>query len=236
MLFKKHQESKTHREAVEAVITLPKTTGDVGELLNKTHKAEKENSRKILDIILSSVRYLARQGIALRGDKSDESNLIQLLHVRAEDNPQVINWLEKATNKYTSPENQNEMLMIMAHHVLQKIMLSIHSSPFLCLMVDEATDVSNKEQLTIIIRWVDEDLNVFEDFLGLYHLMTTDAPSIVAAIKDVLLRLQVPFSKLRGQCYDGCSTMAGTKAGVAARIQQEEAKAISHIAMVMRST
>ena len=93
-------------------------------------------------------------------------------------------------------------------------------------MVDEATDVSNKEQLTIIIHWVDEYLNVFEDFLGLYHLMTTDAPSIVAAIKDVLLRLQVPFSKLRGQCYDGCSTMAGTKAGVAARIQQEEAKAI----------
>jgi len=124
MLFKKHQESKTHREAVDAVITLPKTTGNVGELLNKTHKAEKENSRKILDIILSSVRYLAHQGIALRGDKSDESNLIQLLHVHAEDNPQVINWLEKATNKYTSPENQNEMLMIMAHHVLQKIMLS----------------------------------------------------------------------------------------------------------------
>ena len=44
MLFKKHQETKTHREAVEAVITLPKTTGNVGELLNKTHKAEKENS------------------------------------------------------------------------------------------------------------------------------------------------------------------------------------------------
>ena len=226
MLFKKHQETKTHREAVEAVITLPKTTGNVGELLNKTHKAEKENSRRMLDIIFSSVRYLARQGLALRGDTSDESNLIQLLRVRAEDNPQVTKWLEKATNKYTSPENQNEMLMIMAHHVLQKIMLSIHSSPFLCLMVDEATDVSNKEQLTIIIRWVDEDLNVFEDFVGLYHLMTTDAASIVAAIKDVLLRLQIPFSKLRGQCYDGCSTMAGTKAGVAARIQQEEAKAI----------
>jgi len=75
-----------------------------------------------------------------------------------------IGWRKPQTS---TPENQNEMLMIMAHHVLQKIMLSIHSSPFLCLMVDEATDVSNKEQLTIIIRWVDEDLNVFEDFLGL---------------------------------------------------------------------
>ena len=79
-----------------------------------------------------------------------------------------------------------------------KILLSIHSSPFLCLMVDEATDVSNKEQLIIIIWCVDEDLNIFEEILGLYHFITTDAASIVATIKDVLLRLQVPFSKLRG--------------------------------------
>ena len=48
----------------------------------------------------------------------------------------------------------------------------------------------------------------------------------MAAIKDVLLKLQVLFSKLRGQCYDGRSTMAGTKSGVAARIQQEETKII----------
>jgi len=79
-----------------------------------------------------------------------------------------------------------------------QILLSVHSLPFLCLMVDEATDVSNKEQLTIIIRCMDEDLHVFEEILGLYHFITTDAASIVAAIKDVLLRLQVSFSKLQG--------------------------------------
>ena len=93
-------------------------------------------------------------------------------------------------------------------------------------MVDEATDSSNKEQLAIIIWRVDDDLTVFEDFLGLYHLTATDAESIVAAMKDVLLRLQIPLSKLHGQCYDGCSTMAGRKAGVAAVTQQEEGKAI----------
>ncbi len=198
----------------------------MGELLSDAHKAEKGNARKMLDIILTSLRYLARQGLALRGDTSEGSNLTQLLHLRADDNPQLGKWLEKATNKYTSPENQNEMLQIMAQHVLQNILLSIHASPFLALMVDEANDISNKEQLTIIIRWVDEDFNVFEDFLGLYHLITTDAESIVAAIKDVLLRIQVPLSKLRGQCYDGCSTMTGTRAGVATRIQQDEPRAI----------
>ena len=32
MSFRKHQDSKTHAEAVEAVIMLPKTTSNVGEL------------------------------------------------------------------------------------------------------------------------------------------------------------------------------------------------------------
>ena len=63
----KHQDSKTHCEAIEAVITLPKTTADVGELLSKAHREERVRARNILTIKLSSVRYLARQGSALWG-------------------------------------------------------------------------------------------------------------------------------------------------------------------------
>ena len=48
----------------------------------------------------------------------------------------------------------------------------------------------------------------------------------MAAIKDVLLRFQIPFMKMRGQCYDGCSTMAGARGGVAAKIQAIEPKAV----------
>ena len=53
-----------------------------------------------------------------------------------------------------------------------------------------------------------------------------DAQSIVDAIKDAFLRFQVPFTKLRGQCYDGCSTMAGARAGVAVKIQELEPQAV----------
>ena len=33
-------------------------------------------------------------------------------------------------------------------------------------MADETTDVSQKEQMTLVIRYVDKDLVVREDFLG----------------------------------------------------------------------
>ena len=57
-----------------------------------------------------------------------------------------------------------------------------------------------------------------EEFLRLYCLSQIDAQSIVETMKDAFLRFQIPLAKLRGQCYDGCSTMAGLKAGVAAKI------------------
>ncbi len=112
--FKKHKESKTHLEAVEAMITLPKSTPDVGELLSSIHKNEKEEARNVLKTIISSVRFLGKQGLALRGHDEEQSNLVQLLRLRAEDNPLLGKWLERTWRKFTSHENQNEFLEVIS--------------------------------------------------------------------------------------------------------------------------
>ena len=81
-------------------------------------------------------------------------------------------------------------------------------------MVDETREQSNKEQLTLVLRWVGDDFTVSEEFVGLYYLSVIDAQSIMDAIKDAFLQFQIPFTKLRGlrgQCYEGCSTMAGSR-------------------------
>ena len=54
-------------------------------------------------------------------------------------------------------------------------------------MADECTDVSNKEQFTVCIRWVDETLTDHEDVIGLRHVEKIDANCLADAIKDVLL-------------------------------------------------
>ena len=113
----------------------------------------------MLQLTLSCVRFLARQGLALRGCGSDAStNLIQLLRLRVEDKPEVVQWLDKSAHKHTAPENQNEILELMAHHVLKRILEDIQNSPFLALMIDEATDISKKEQLTLVMSWISDDL------------------------------------------------------------------------------
>ena len=66
--FPNHEKSDTHKTAVELVVTLPETTKDVGELLSS---AEKSENRKCLITIAESIQFLARQGIALRGDDNE---------------------------------------------------------------------------------------------------------------------------------------------------------------------
>ena len=45
-------------------------------------------------------------------------------------------------------------------------------------------------------------------------------------MKDAFIRFQIPLTKIRGQCYDGCSTMAGAKAGVSTKIQELEPRPV----------
>ena len=88
----------------------------------------KLRTEKMLSIIISTVRYLGRQGLPLRGHYksggiSDEkgeidSNFLQILKVRAEDNEGLKKWLTKSQCKHTSPDIQNEILRIMALSIL----------------------------------------------------------------------------------------------------------------------
>ena len=152
VLFQKHQQSVTHKQAVEVMIVLPSSTKDVSELLVKQLAKEKECNRRMLLKIVSSIRYLSRQGMALRGDGNDEdSNFVQLLRLKGEDDPDLLEWLKRKTNKYTSHEIQNNIIKVMASHVLRNITSSLQKSPFLTLMMDETTDISNKEQVIFTI-------------------------------------------------------------------------------------
>ena len=50
--------------------------------------------------------------------------------------------------------------------------------------IDETTDISNNEQTTVVFRHGTEDLEVFEEFMGLYHVPSIDAETLTSVIKD----------------------------------------------------
>ena len=70
---------------------------------------------------------------------------------------------------YTSPENQNEIISIMALQVLREIASSIQKVTFFTLMADEVTDAANihVEQVVICLRSIDDNFICNENFFGL---------------------------------------------------------------------
>ena len=54
----------------------------------------------------------------------------------------------------------------MAMYILRSIVKNIKDSSYYNIIADEATDITNKEQLVIYISWVDSDLNETNALLG----------------------------------------------------------------------
>ena len=225
--FKEHESSNCHKDSMIVTVDLPSSVKDIAETLQRELTKQKSENRQMLLKILSNIRFLARQSIAIRGDGDEEnSNFIQLFKLRGEDDPKFAKWLEKKTDKYVSADIQNELLKVMGLQVLRDIATSLHSAEFYSIMVDETTDVSNKEQAVLCFRWVSDDLIAHEDFVGLYRIENTEAKTLVNMILDVLTRLNLSIKKLRGQCYDGASAMSGPRSGVAKQIRDLESRAV----------
>ena len=66
---------------------------------------------------------------------------------------------------------------------LREISQCIQSTGFYSLMADEVTDSSNREQVVVCIRWIDEDLKAHKDFVGLYRVESTAADILLTVLK-----------------------------------------------------
>ena len=75
-------------------------------------------------------------------------------------------------------------------------------APYFTMMIDEATDLANIEQVVLVIHSVNDNLTVTEDFIGLNKTESIESSSLVSIIKDVLLWMNLKLKYCRGQCYD----------------------------------
>ena len=77
--------------------------------------------------------------------------------------------------------------------------------------------------MSICIRYIndeEENLEIKEDFLGFCPLPKQDAATITSAILNQLTKWGLQTTFLRGQGYDGASTMCGKVSGVQKRVKE----------------
>jgi len=128
--------------------------------------------------------------------------------------------------RLTAWDIQNEMLELAAHSVLRRIIGIVKQAKFFSLVIDETSDCSVKEQVSISVRIANESYEAEEYFLGHYETTSTTGESLEIIITDALQRFGFSMDDLRGQCYDGAANMSGQFKGVQARILKLQPKAI----------
>jgi cyanate lyase len=127
------------------------------------------------------VRVLAFQGVAFRGrdesvSSTNRGNFLEILDLTISYNEKLAEVTAKAPKNatYTSPMVQKQILHVFSTKVKEVIRDEIGDAKF-CLIVDEARDESMKEQMAIVLRFVDKNGFVREYFFGLVHVSDTAA-------------------------------------------------------------
>ena len=175
---------------------------------------------------LYGLKYILRQGLAIRGHTEVEGNLHQLLISWSNFDTASEKWI--SANKYSSHDIVNEQIEMIGLALLRTLLEKVHKcTPWYALIGDEATDVASQEQFNLSIRWVDSDYTIHEDPIGLFCLPNTTSETLFAVVKDILIRCALPLAQCRGQAYDGASNMQGKRNGLVTRIKREVPAALS---------
>ncbi|XP_035830158.1 zinc finger MYM-type protein 1-like [Helianthus annuus] len=153
-----------------------------------------------------SAGFCLENSLPFRGHDESENSLykgifLSVLKLISVNNPDISKYTlgkAKKNNKLTAPSIQKEIVDCYAKEVTKMICEEIKDDVF-GLLVDESSDVSLKEQMAVVVRYVDK----------------------VGVVKESLIGV----TRVRGQGYDGASNMRGEFNGLKALILKDNPSA-----------
>ncbi|XP_009804687.2 uncharacterized protein [Nicotiana sylvestris] len=196
----------------------------------ETRQSEKVKSdhRIRLNALVDVVRFLLRNGLSFRGHNESEDFeykglFLELLEFHGDkhlDVGKVILHKAPKNDMMICPAIQKDIVDACAKEIIKAIIQDLNDD-FFGILVDESKDISHKEQMALVKRYVNKREEVIERFLGIVHVNDTSALSSQKTIYDLLLDHSLSSSKLRGQGYDGASNMQGRINGLKSLILQD---------------
>ena len=102
-------------------------------------------------------------------------------------------------NQMISQQIQKELVRACAKETMQAIIDEIVNSHF-SILLDECHDKTVKEQIAVIVRFVNKQGQVVERFLGIEHVTNTSTPLLKAILDEFFA------SNMKGQ-FNGLKTL-----------------------------
>ncbi|XP_049414539.1 uncharacterized protein LOC125877237 [Solanum stenotomum] len=198
--FNKMLDLSNHHQSIQVVI-------------DKHSQKLKNEYRMRLEASIDVSRLLLQYGLPFRGHDESEFSINQgflflgFLRWHGDKHPDVGKViLENAPQNDTStcPMIQKDIANACAKETLKAIIGDLNGDYF-GILVDESKDISHKEQMALVLRFVNKNGEVVERFIGLVHVSDTSACSLKKTIYFLLSVHSLSPSKIRGQGYDGAN-------------------------------
>lgn len=230
-LISAHEASHDHCEAARILSKRSSEISSLQSLLLKQVKDETNYWREVLKRILSVIRFLSSRGLAFRGTNQQigslsNGNFLGLIELLAEYDPFLQSHIDQYANKgkghvsYLSANIANEFIHLLAVEVNKKIISNVQISKYYSLIIDSTPDVSHVDQLTSILRYVDEIGLSTERFLHFFENTGHKGIAMKDAVLKFLLECGIEILDCRGQSYDNARNMSGKYKGLQQLIQQ----------------
>ncbi|KAC9592598.1 hypothetical protein E3N88_45589 [Mikania micrantha] len=219
-----------HNKALKKCEDLLNQNRSIVTALHKQDDIIRKANQIRLNATIDDCRLCLKNALSFRGhDESITSlckgNFLEIMDLILRHNRELRE-LPKAAgnNQYVSPSIQKDVANCFEEEILNSIFKEIGDDVF-ALLIDESSDVSKKEQMTIVLRYVDAHGLVKERFVGFVHVMEASSSALKFAIDTFFSKYGLSFRKLRGQGYDGANNMRGEFNGLKARILEENSSA-----------
>lgn len=122
----------------------------------------------------------------------------------------------------------NNTLHVIKKYLVQTIVDEINKSGgYFGLLIDGSQDVSTKEQISVVVRYVDTSNAIVERTIGFFNASKdTTGNGLYKSTKQTLTDVGLVMSKINGCSFDGGSAMRSDNIGVQAYIKEDNPRCI----------
>ncbi|XP_022843386.1 zinc finger MYM-type protein 1-like [Olea europaea var. sylvestris] len=229
-----HEVSKEHIGCMISWMELEnrlQTKHTIDESIQLSINKEREHWRQVLTRIIAIVKRLAKNTLAFRGDceqlyVEDNGLFLQMIEMVAEFDPIMEEHIRRAQAReiqytYLGPKIQNELIQMLAGEVRSAIVTKVKHAKYFSVILDCTPDASNEEQMSLVIRCVDDSIDspmVQEYWIEFLKVDDASGFGLFIELKNVLKNLELDIDNIRGQGYDNGANMSGRHRGVQKRL------------------
>lgn len=184
-------------------VTIADALTEHGYLFKKKYNENVQLNRLFMEHLIDIVLFLGRQELAFRGHNESSSSLnkgnfkelfdMNIIRCSLE----IQNHYKAIKNIFSGLSNtiHNDLITCVSDHINNMVKTEIKECMFYSVQVDDTTDISQRTQCSIILRYITSKSVLVERFLGFYNVSEDrTAEGLFNTLNSVLLEFDMEKS------------------------------------------